>query len=57
KARGRKCLSHLENQPGLLLKVTILIRQSRGEGTCSGDYAPLPRETGARCNACRVRSA
>ncbi|KAK1773970.1 hypothetical protein QBC45DRAFT_338731, partial [Copromyces sp. CBS 386.78] len=37
-------------------KVTILKRFARGEGTCSGDYRWMPRETGKLCDPCRIKA-
>lgn len=39
------------------MNITILKRFARGEGSCSGDYRWMPRETGTLCNLCRGRTA
>ncbi|KAK3504368.1 hypothetical protein B0T13DRAFT_507007 [Neurospora crassa] len=49
---ARYCLTHLGNRPGKETIVEIYRRKAIGYGTCSTDFAWMPKETGKRCDRC-----
>ncbi|KAK3504363.1 hypothetical protein B0T13DRAFT_379109, partial [Neurospora crassa] len=51
------CLDHLVSRISSETKITLLKRFARGEGSCSGDYRWIPRETGTLWESCRERAA
>ncbi|KAK3495301.1 uncharacterized protein B0T23DRAFT_404040 [Neurospora hispaniola] len=46
------CLTHLGNRPGKDTILEIYRRKALGYGTCSTDFAWMPKETGKRCDRC-----
>ncbi|KHE86506.1 hypothetical protein GE21DRAFT_1347284 [Neurospora crassa] len=49
---ARYCLTHLGNRPGKETILEIYRRKALGYGTCSTDFAWMPKETGQRCDRC-----
>ncbi|KAK1773968.1 hypothetical protein QBC45DRAFT_460048 [Copromyces sp. CBS 386.78] len=52
KRNAKFCISHLKNHPSIEMEVEILRRKALGTGTCSTDFAWMPKETGKRCDRC-----
>ncbi|KAK3334618.1 hypothetical protein B0H65DRAFT_512805 [Neurospora tetraspora] len=52
---AKYCITHLTNRPGLEMELEIVRRKAIGYGTCSTDFAWMPKETGKRCDRCAER--